>query len=386
MAKRSRKSKKMNNKAIISIIAVVIIAIVLSIGLFTGKLSSEDFTALLSSLLNGAPETSSPSPSPTDNESFEGNTLLIGNELTGATLNIHFIDVGQGDSIYIEFPDGKNMLIDGGDTSTAAKSAVLNYLNSESVTTIDIVMLTHTDADHVGSLDDVVETYEVKNFYIPDLIASDGMENENSVPGSISTTAFYDFIESAENEEHSGTIDAVINYNIGIIEIEEELYTMTFYCPELEYYDDITNNSSAAAKNNMSPIVVIEYSGRVIILTGDADEEAEQRFVDDITAAIDADVLKVAHHGGGESSNDFFLDATDPEYAIISCGEDNSYHHPRQEAIDRLLAQGVEYLFRTDINSDITLLIDSGGNMLFTVETYASQESLTDGFTEEEID
>lgn len=361
----------------LSVGALIVIAVLIGVSLGMGLISIDE----LIELMGGSP-ISSPSPSSTVSPSnspndLSGNTLTIGNEINGALLDIHFIDVGQGDCIYIEFPDGKNMLIDAGDRDTSVAEAVIAYLDGQDVTAIDYLMLTHTDSDHVGSLDNVIYTYEVKTIYMPDLIASYDSETtaDEGMDGTISTYTYKQFVDAAEAEtytEGSSTLDTQIIYNVGTLSITGNGYSMTMYCPDAEYYDDISNNSSAADKNNMSPVCVLTYAGRVIVFTGDADEEAEQRYVD-MSPTVNADVLKVAHHGGADSSNAFFLTDVDPEYAIISCGEGNSYDHPRQAALDRLLAVGVEYLFRTDLNSDIVLTVDSDGDMRFVTDNEVSQ-------------
>lgn len=393
VVKVNNKKKSIKNDHLkILIIAAVIIAIILvaavGVGIATGKITTDEITTFINSIL-GEPKPSpspspstSPSPSPISGE-WSDNILLIGNPLTGQTMDIHFIDVGQGDCILIEFPDGKNMLIDGGDTRNATRDAILAYLLGQEIVILDYVMLTHTDADHLGALDDVLIAYPVKNLFIPNLIASNGMEDATTIPGSISTVAFKNFMDRVALETYMDgetEVPATIVYNENIIIIEEADYKLSIYCPPPEYYLDIKNTSSAAKKNNMSPVCVLEYGGRTVIFSGDADLEAEQRFVDMIGDAIDADVLKVGHHGSTSSSNDFFLAHIDVEFAIISCGEGNTHDHPRQGAIDRLLASGVEYLFRTDMHSDIMLQIDSTGNMQFSVKTFVTMDVVIVGF------
>lgn len=376
-----KKRDKIDRKLLIAVAVVLIIIIITGVCLATGVITEQDIHDFLNSLTD--PDSSN-TPSPSQSPLMTDNILLVGNELTGQTLDIHFIDVGQGDAIYIEFPDGKTMLIDGGDTGQTARAALLSYLQHEEGAFIDYLMLTHTDADHVGSLDDVIDAYPVKNFYIPNLIASDGMANEDSIDGSISTLAYFRFIERVNNETYTeGGISkkSMIYFNQDILIISEESYTMTLYCPSEEYYGSITNNSSAQMKNNMSPVCVLEYGGRVIVFTGDADKEAEDRFIAQTGKPINADVLKVAHHGSEGSSNSAFLAHIDAEYAIISCGKDNAHKHPRQEAIDRLIDAGAEYLFRTDLHSDILLEIDGLGNMRFTLKQYISQEIAFRGYS-----
>ena len=387
MAKSKSKTKKKTKKAqsnkqmkiliIAAVVIVLIIAAVIAIEVASGNITPDEIIGFINKILDlGEPQNSiSPSPSPVLGE-LTDEILLIGDPLTGALLTVHFIDVAQGDSIFIEFPDGKNMLIDGGDRRTETRDKILLYLSELGVTNIDYLMLTHTHADHVGYLDQIIAVHPATTYYIPNLIASYGME-DSSIPQSVSTRTYKNFIDQVEEYDQDEEFDIVIIYNEDILMIEGEDYTMMIYSPPPEFY---TNFTSSSNNNNMSPICLLEYGGRTMVFTGDAETVAEQRFVDQVGDPIDADVLKVAHHGSHSSSNSFFLDFIDVEYAVISCGKNNSHRHPRQAALDALIESGVEYIFRTDMHSDILLEVDKGGNMQFTVVNYVSMELVIVGY------
>lgn len=297
-------------------------------------------------------------------------------------LVVHFIDVGQGDCIYIEFPDNSTMLIDGADNGSEDWAKVKTYLDSLQVTFIDIVMLSHTDADHVGSLDKVVENYEVGMFYVPKLTGSHGLEDAATIMGTISTkvyTDFYNFMIEEQFTKDGTLVDSVINYNIGAVTIKNtDALRMIAYCPEESYYTDFNykdgnkniKGGKAQDVNNQSPIAILEYAGRKICFTGDADELAEDRFIEMTGNKVDVDILKVGHHGGKDSSNQQFLDHITPEYSVISVGEGNSYGHPTEETLGRLQAMNNQ-IYRTDIHGNIKLVVSGEGAINFTMDNAA---------------
>ena len=280
-------------------------------------------------------------------------------------LAIHFIDVGQGDSIFIQLPDGKNMLIDGGDKSGETFEAIDTLLTSLGVTQIDYLMLTHSDADHCGGLDNVIEEYDVIDFFIPDI------EHKQH-----DTIAYGDFIEfmNAEVAEHEGekTISLVGEEIVG------EGYRFDFYLPTLDIYENLPESGLTSHEKNMvSPIMILTFDGRKVMFTGDTNLENEDVFIELYTGRtdLDIDVLKVAHHGSREATTDAFLDIANPEYAVISCGKDNSYGHPHVELVDRLDENRVK-TYRTDESGNIKLVLDSEGDgdakMEFTFELEAA--------------
>lgn len=302
-------------------------------------------------------------------------------------LKIHFIDVGQGDCIFIQFPDGKTMLIDGGENRNAVASGITSYLLElgEEKITIDYLMLTHCDSDHCGSLDaviahaqiDVINVYQPRvyskyeNDPLKSYVAQNGMDNAqgdwSNVP-TISTGVYASFVEAVYLEmQELGDAFGEIYYNFEGMTIEGVGWSIYLYNPAEEMYGSL---SSAKAKNNISPVMVLCYGGNKILLTGDADEKAEQNFVANLTALDfndgfswdgDCDVLKVGHHGGAESTLPAFLQTVKPEYAVISAGENNKYGHPRQDTLDRLKQYGAQKVFVTRDCGSIVLTVKSDG-------------------------
>lgn len=323
-------------------------------------------------------------------------------------LQVHFIDVGQGDCILILFPDGKDMLIDCANynDSSAYRTETLNYIKSY-VTDgqLDYIMLTHCDSDHVYFMDEVLEEFQVDNVFMPNVLATHDKIAEANLPqeqlnrftdkDTVSTACYANFFIAALTEPDCNVYlnvdpdedtNAIVLTDDGLQNSSspdtDATYRLTFYCPTQEYYDT-TDLSDAKDKNAVSPVGILEYNDFRLVLTGDSNEINEPIIAERI-GKIDCDVLKVAHHGSESSSLDVFLNAVDCEYAVISCGEGNSHHHPRQVALDRLIAQDMT-IYRTDNNGNIVLTVTDGDNFTFNTEKEASQEQNRDGWTDEEI-
>jgi hypothetical protein len=139
-------------------------------------------------------------------------------------------------------------------------------------------------------------------------------------------------------------------------------YIVDFLTPTMNLTD--MNYEDA---NDYSPLIKVSYCDFDIMLTGDAETEAEKDFIkaysisDEYKNYLDVDLLKVSHHGSGTSTTDEFLQLVKPEMAVISCGEDNSYFHPHQQVLDRLLQYNCNILYRTDTNGDVVLTVESQG-------------------------
>ncbi len=310
-------------------------------------------------------------------------------------LQIHFIDVGQGDSILILFPDGKDMLIDCGNSNGGSeyRDSALAYLNTY-VTDgqLDYFMLTHSDKDHVSYADEVLAAFKVDTIYMPFILATptdaEKAAEVEGLPGNllskftdedtISTGVYADFFIAALSE------NAEIIFNIGHFFIRDTAltYSLDFYCYSEEDWENTgfgKNENDAEAKNAVSPIGILEYNGKRIVLTGDSNEINEPKFIETIGAEIDCDVLKVGHHGSESSSTDAFLDFIDCEYAVISCNAvGNTHDHPRQDALDRFVERNMD-IYRTDLQGTIVLSVDASGALVFHTEKTASATDLKVG-------
>lgn len=304
-------------------------------------------------------------------------------------LVVHYIDVGQGDCIYIAFPDGTDMLIDCGSQggSSEYQTSALNCLKALNPDgKIDRVMATHSDTDHISYLDEVLSEFQVNNIYMPNIMSSyeksfefankKGTVKEHvekskrdmfTDEDKINTLVYARFFVAALSEPNCN-----ITLNIGKYEIRGQDYTFTFYCLSQKEWDSRslkTKNGKPDATqiNAVSPIGILEYAGRRLVFTGDSNNSNEKYYCETYPY-VDCDVLKVAHHGSRTSSSEEFLKHVACEYAVISVGDGNSYGHPEQEALDRLKENGIQKIHRTDKCGNVVLTVSHTGEMAFSCE------------------
>ena len=228
-----------------------------------------------------------------------------------SSLRVSFIDVGQGDSEFIELPNGETLLIDAGTNETGAD--VVNYIESLGYSSIDYVVGTHPHEDHIGGLDDVIRTFDVESVYMPKVTAD--------------TKTFEDVLDAVD--EKGLTINTA---KAGVTLVDGDGLSVKMLAPVLDEYDNT---------NDYSAVIKVVYGDTSFLFTGDAEQYAE----DLITGDVDSDVLKVGHHGSSTSTGEAFLERVSPSYAVISCGLGNSYGHPHTETIEKL---GGIPVFRTD--------------------------------------
>ena len=241
-------------------------------------------------------------------------------------LEVDFFDIGQGDAIFFEGPNGEQILIDGGPDSTILEKLgkEMGYFDRR----VDIVVATHPDKDHVGGLMDVLKYYNVGEVWIGVL------ENYN-----FSQSEFLRVLEKRKIPvKYIKTGD---NFNFG------ELKISVFNPSPKEKLKD--NESSAVLK--------ILYGGVSFLLTADITVNVEKKLIKSEKNALDSDILKVAHHGSKTSTSEDFLKSVSPEIAIIQVGQGNSYGHPHQSVLERFEKFGIPF-FRTDENGDIEIISD----------------------------
>lgn len=246
-------------------------------------------------------------------------------------LDVHFIDVGQGDSILVVYKDSDTteaILIDAGDTNCG--TLVRNYITKQGIVSLKNVVCTHPDADHIGGMASVIENLPIESM----------------------------IVWSPDEKKDTKTYDNLVN------EIDRNNYKMEM--PEIgKVYSLGEANLMFLAptekhkeSNSNSLVLKLWYGEISFLLTGDCDEEEEQEiekgpYVDE----VNVDVLKVGHHGSKTSSSKNFLQITSPTYAVISCGEDNTYGHPSASALLNIRQQNCE-LFRTDVQGTIIATTD----------------------------
>lgn len=238
-------------------------------------------------------------------------------------LTVHYLDVGQGDCILAEC-DGEYMLIDAGDNNQGTR--IQNYLQKQGVRKLKYVIGTHPDADHIGGLDVILYKFDCGTVMMPDL--------------SKDTAAYRDVVDTMKQKGYKNTVpEPGDSFELGDA-------VCTVLAP-LESNEDTNNNSI---------VLKVEHGENTFLFMGDAEEEEEANILkSDVN--IDADVLKVGHHGSRFSSSQKFLKAVSPDYAVISCGEDNSYGHPHAETLNNLRAMGVD-VFRSDEQGTVVAVSD----------------------------
>ena len=265
-------------------------------------------------------------------------------------MRLHFLDVGQGDAALIELPDGKIMLIDGGDGSELATKSLMRYLNALKIKTIDYLLVTHADSDHCGGLDVVLECKKVRNVYIPKLAEITNQEYAQFAAELVK--------EKACNVEYASR-------NVILSAEGAYPYTLCFLYP---YYWDAEDETTE--DNDSSAIVWIDYKGVSALFTGDATSEIENVLMRDDTLGLfeprgvdltSTEILKVAHHGSKYSTSEDFLEYLHTQTAVISCGNGNIYGHPNEETLQRLQSVNAD-VYRTDKNGNVVITIHQDGS------------------------
>ena len=242
-------------------------------------------------------------------------------------MRVHYIDVGQGDSIFIELPNEETMLIDAAENDQADK--ISSYIKRYGYNEITYLIGTHPHSDHIGGMSSIVENFDIKNIYMPKAV-------------SVSKT--YENLLNTISNKNLKIKTAKTGVNI----INTQELNISFIAPNKDEYDEL---------NNYSAIVRIKYKDRVFLFMGDAEKESESELAGDLKA----DVIKVGHHGSDTSSSLAFAKKVKPEYAIISVGIDNKYNHPVKTILNRWELLGAK-IYRTDLNGDI--IITTNGKTL----------------------
>lgn len=275
-------------------------------------------------------------------------------EVSNCELKFHIVDVGQAEAMIIEFPDNKIMLIDSG-TEDSFKY-LKNYLDTcifyEKDKVIDYFLLTHPDADHSGGGVKIFEHYDVKMCFRPNVYSITEYFDNNKEP-YIYNNVYDQFVKAMDKEKckvEFSFAGAEKDYFMNMLG-----YDVTFLSPVLGF--------NIKQSNDYSPIVIVSYAGKKIMLTGDATSEHEQTVLDTYFASqLDVDILKVAHHGSNTSSSDEFLKATTPDYAVISVSEKNTYNLPNFKVLSRLKFY-TEKIYLTSTQGDVAFGISSAGKI-----------------------
>lgn len=252
-------------------------------------------------------------------------------------LEMTFLDVGQGDCIFLKNGNGMTCLIDGGssDEKKVGTYRIIPFLKAKGVKALDYVMVTHADSDHMNGITELLEDSESGGILVRNLILPKTTLTEDN---------YVELVKLAEENEIP-----IIYIKAGDKLLDGQLQ-ITCLHPSYDFMPENTNSYSM--------VLEVEYETFKALLTGDVEENGEEALVES-ESLTDVFLLKVAHHGSKNSTSESFLEKTDPELAIISYGENNSYGHPHAETLERLENAGSKVMSTADYGG-ITIRIEKG--------------------------
>ncbi len=243
---------------------------------------------------------------------------------------LHMIDVGQGDSLLLEC-DGSYMLVDAGETDKGNK--VVEYLKSQNVSKLSYAVITHPHSDHFGGMKKVLQSIPTDNIVMTEAYHT--------------TRAWESLIDYIDKENFNVVFPKTNDvFNVGSCQVNV-------------YSPDIDNDN----KNNCSLVLRAVYDNMTVLLTGDAEESEENKILEN-GFNVQADVLKLGHHGSSTSTSSKFLEKVNPSLALISCGKNNDYGHPHKETISKLKKYNIPAM-RTDL--DKTVVVSLCNNKITTL-------------------
>ncbi|MEA4913099.1 MAG: ComEC/Rec2 family competence protein [Christensenella sp.] len=320
-----RAQRRKERITLVSLISLLLAVLAVLFSLLHSQFAQEFSSA---AFLTPAPTLAAVSADVSPTQSADGSSPQL--PAADAGLLVTFLDVGQGDCIFLRSPSGKTMLVDGGPDGSFP--VIDRYLTSLGVVGLDVVMASHVHADHIGGLISVVDTYPIGDFYYP--------------PFDVDSETYFNLLDALKESQATvhqpyAGVDTLIPW--------DDQVEVRILAPYETIYQDF---------NDTGYIIRVSYGNTAVLLTGDTTELGEKLA---LKAQPDhyfkADVLKVAHHGSSDATFEKFLDAVSPAIAVISVGKDNDYGHPNQALLDRLSERGIT-VYRTDEDGTITLLLD----------------------------
>lgn len=249
-----------------------------------------------------------------NNNQNQNDYINMNNDL----LKVHYLDVGQGDSIFIELPNNETMLIDAAESYQSEN--IINYLKNLNYQKIDYVIGTHPHTDHIGGLKDIINTFEIEKIYMPKVV---------------STTKTYESLLMAIKDKNLKINTAKAGTSI----IDTNALKINILAP---------NNSTYTELNNYSVVTKITYGTTKFLFMGDAEKLSEN----EIKENVSADVIKIGHHGSNTSSSIDFIKKVNAKYGIISVGLNNIYNLPKEETITNWENSGTK-IYLTSTNGTI---------------------------------
>lgn len=308
MSRSYKRSKRRKSKNIKSFISIIILIFTSLLGFYKGLELVQD-----------------------TNQIQDINTILQEENLI-----VSFIDVGQGESILIEAPSGEKMLIDAGGTKDDAS---YNYLKEREIDKLDVIVITHPHSDHISELSKIICDLEVSQIYMPKV--------------SHTSKTFEELITNISENN--------------ILVTEAKAGTYIDFSPEITCLIVAPNSDNYSDLNNWSTVVHLTYQDTKFLFTGDAEIISENEILEN-GFDIQSNLLNIGHHGSSSSTSQEFLDTVNPEYAVISAGENNSYGHPSQVVMNRLSEKGVETYVTAEVGTVVA--ISDGKGILILNDYY----------------
>ena len=262
---------------------------------------------------------------------FAGVILLLGfpRMIRAEYMTAHFISVGSGDAIFIELPDGSTMLVDGGKPEMGRR--VSNYIEDMGYDSIDIVVLTHSHADHIGGLIRVLKTFEIGELWL--------------CPYEEKSQLTDDFAKIKSNKNIAWSyLASTQRYDLGSVKVE-------VFNPPLG-----SNLRKLRGPNGASVVMKLRFENTSLMLAGDVDSDTDQELVEAFGGKLSSTVLKCAHHGSAYSSSGVFLNAVSPDIAVVSTGP-SEWEYPSVETMERI-EEYCEQVYRTDEAGDVIIEFD----------------------------
>lgn len=255
----------------------------------------------------------------------------------GASTKVHFIDIGQGDSVLLQ-SGGSFALIDAGDIKS--KQRLIAYLTAANVKALDYLIITHGHADHIGAVDEVIKNFDVKQILLPQF-------EKAPMP---TTAVFENMLSLIEQNNISAeimTAGSSFGLGTGTIEI-------------------LSDGIESDNQNNISPFVKFTSEKLVYLSAGDAEKASEKEILNN-TINLNANVFKASHHGSSTSNTKQLLAAVTPKVAVISCGLENDFGHPHKEVLNAFKAVNAS-VYRTDKSGAVIAYIDESGELAVATE------------------
>lgn len=261
-------------------------------------------------------------------------------------LKMTFLDIGQGDATFIDFPDGQQMLVDCSIDGRIleALGKVIPYYDRD----IDYLFITHPDSDHYGGCESVLERFDVKHIVYSGMVKTGDDMWQSFLAAKEHEGAQYEEIKAedvwtiASTSLHFLYPDHVLAQNSKIPGLETETNT-----------------------NNTSLVFRIDYGNNSVLMMGDAELELEDYLLETYSDQLNVDILKLGHHGSDSSTGQEFIEMVSPKDAIASCGLDNKFGHPSRRILKRL-ERASTTVWRTDLHGDIEVVFDENGYIIET--------------------